>query len=112
MFEQQTRILLAEDDYSLALMMKDVLEDAGYAVVHCIDGGGLYPNQNLVILGDRFVHISQFQYFRRPVSGVHNGFHRSAPSDRGCQLNVRQPAPTRFCPSPRGRGQAYDAATA
>lgn len=31
-------ILLAEDDYSLTVLMKDVLEEAGYAVVICRDG--------------------------------------------------------------------------
>ena len=31
-------ILLAEDDNSLAFMLKDSLEDEGYKVVHCADG--------------------------------------------------------------------------
>jgi DNA-binding response OmpR family regulator len=31
-------ILFAEDDKSLAFMVKDVLEDEGYKVVHCADG--------------------------------------------------------------------------
>ncbi len=31
-------ILFAEDDASLAFMVKDTLEDEGYAVVHCSDG--------------------------------------------------------------------------
>ncbi len=31
-------ILFAEDDYSLAFMVKDALEDEGYKVVHCTDG--------------------------------------------------------------------------
>lgn len=30
--------MLAEDDYSLTILMKDVLEEAGYAVVICRDG--------------------------------------------------------------------------
>ena len=32
------KILLAEDDMSLAFMIKDTLEDEGYTVVHCADG--------------------------------------------------------------------------
>ena len=37
---QQTKasILFAEDDKSLAFMVKDALEDEGYKVVHCSDG--------------------------------------------------------------------------
>jgi DNA-binding response OmpR family regulator len=37
---QQTKasILFAEDDKSLAFMVKDALEDEGYKVVHCADG--------------------------------------------------------------------------
>ena len=31
-------ILLAEDDMSLAFMLKDTLEEEGYNVVHCADG--------------------------------------------------------------------------
>src|SRR3979411_1735851 len=31
-------ILLAEDDYALASVMKDALEDEGYKIVHCPDG--------------------------------------------------------------------------
>lgn len=31
-------VLFAEDDASLAFMVKDVLEDEGYKVVHCADG--------------------------------------------------------------------------
>ena len=31
-------ILLAEDDMSLAFMVKDTLEEEGYTVVHCADG--------------------------------------------------------------------------
>lgn len=34
----KANILLAEDDRSLAFMVKDVLEDEGYKVVHCFDG--------------------------------------------------------------------------
>jgi DNA-binding response OmpR family regulator len=38
MLPNQTRILLAEDDWSLAFLMRDVLEGAGYSVVYCRDG--------------------------------------------------------------------------
>ena len=38
MLLNQTRILLAEDDWSLAFLMRDVLEGAGYSVVYCRDG--------------------------------------------------------------------------
>ena len=38
MNNEKARILLAEDDASLAFMMKDSLEDDGYKVVHCADG--------------------------------------------------------------------------
>ena len=31
-------ILLAEDDYPLASIMTDALEDEGYKVIHCADG--------------------------------------------------------------------------
>ncbi|RYE30021.1 MAG: response regulator, partial [Sphingobacteriales bacterium] len=31
-------ILLAEDDTSLAFMLKDALEEEGYKVIHCVDG--------------------------------------------------------------------------
>jgi len=31
-------ILLAEDDYALASVMKDALEDEGYKIIHCPDG--------------------------------------------------------------------------
>jgi DNA-binding response OmpR family regulator len=34
----KARILLAEDDKSLAFIMKDTLEDQGYDVYHCSDG--------------------------------------------------------------------------
>ena len=34
----KARILLAEDDRSLAYIMKDSLEDQGYEVIHCSDG--------------------------------------------------------------------------
>lgn len=35
---QKGTVLFAEDDSSLAFMVKDVLEDDGYKVVHCADG--------------------------------------------------------------------------
>jgi DNA-binding response OmpR family regulator len=38
MLQNQTRILLAEDDWSLAFLMRDVLEGAGYSVIYCRDG--------------------------------------------------------------------------
>ncbi len=31
-------ILFAEDDTSLAYILKDALEDEGYKVIHCADG--------------------------------------------------------------------------
>jgi DNA-binding response OmpR family regulator len=38
MTAQKGTVLFAEDDASLAFMVKDVLEDEGYKVVHCADG--------------------------------------------------------------------------
>jgi len=38
MLAQQEKILLAEDDASLAMMMKDTLEEEGFQVVYCRDG--------------------------------------------------------------------------
>lgn len=38
MATQKGTVLFAEDDASLAFMVKDVLEDDGYKVVHCADG--------------------------------------------------------------------------
>lgn len=38
MATQKGTVLFAEDDSSLAFMVKDVLEDDGYKVVHCADG--------------------------------------------------------------------------
>src|SRR5689334_12779258 len=38
MITGKTNLLLAEDDHSLAMMMKDVLEDEGYSVVYCSNG--------------------------------------------------------------------------
>jgi len=38
MITNQSKILLAEDDFSLALMMKDTLEEEGYKVEYCRDG--------------------------------------------------------------------------
>ena len=36
--QTKATILFAEDDASLAFMVKDTLEDEGYKVVHCADG--------------------------------------------------------------------------
>lgn len=36
--EKKIRVLLAEDDFSLAFVIKDNLEEKGYEVVHCPDG--------------------------------------------------------------------------
>lgn len=38
MIQTKATILFAEDDASLAFMVKDTLEDEGYKVVHCADG--------------------------------------------------------------------------
>ena len=38
MQQGKATILLAEDDMSLAFMIKDTLEDEGYVVTHCSDG--------------------------------------------------------------------------
>src|SRR3954469_981835 len=38
MVTNKATILFAEDDNSLAFMVKDALEDEGYKVVHCADG--------------------------------------------------------------------------
>ena len=38
MLTNKGTILLAEDDMSLAFMVKDTLEEEGYTVVHCADG--------------------------------------------------------------------------
>jgi DNA-binding response OmpR family regulator len=38
MLTNKATILFAEDDKSLAFMVKDALEDEGYKVVHCADG--------------------------------------------------------------------------
>lgn len=35
---QKSRILLAEDDYSLAFMIRDALEGEGFLVIYCRDG--------------------------------------------------------------------------
>ncbi len=36
--EKKSRILLVEDDTNLGFVIKDNLEEAGYEVIHCIDG--------------------------------------------------------------------------
>ena len=38
MLAPKATILFAEDDSSLAFIVKDCLEDEGYKVVHCADG--------------------------------------------------------------------------
>jgi DNA-binding response OmpR family regulator len=38
MNQKKASILFAEDDSSLAFMVKDALEDDGYKVIHCADG--------------------------------------------------------------------------
>ncbi|MDP9229774.1 MAG: response regulator transcription factor [Bacteroidota bacterium] len=38
MIQTRATILLAEDDYALASVMKDALEDNGYKIIHCQDG--------------------------------------------------------------------------
>jgi DNA-binding response OmpR family regulator len=38
MYTSKATILFAEDDSSLAFIVKDTLEDEGYKVVHCADG--------------------------------------------------------------------------
>src|SRR4029078_764095 len=38
MHPMKATILLAEDDYPLASIMTDALEDEGYKIIHCADG--------------------------------------------------------------------------